>query len=220
MKITGRLYSVQNIVHRIEARAAIGEVNIGQHQAGLVLLNGGQRLGMGVRATSVTLWPRSVTRASRSMAMIGSSSMMSTLVLIMPAISRPAVSCSVAAWASVMPMMTAMSSMEKPSRECSRKATRERGGHALQRTIGGAGDAVRVRIGLGAVIQGYGLPHAQQGAVEAAADIVRLQPLAGFGHGFQHGDHIGVAALLAAGEARGRNGAAWAGDGQWHRKAT
>ena len=49
MKITGTDSELEHLIDRVEARAAVGKLDIGQHQAGLGLADGFQRLAMGAR---------------------------------------------------------------------------------------------------------------------------------------------------------------------------
>ena len=46
MKITGTAKVLKHLVDRIEARAAVGKLDIGQHQTGLVLIDRLHRLAM------------------------------------------------------------------------------------------------------------------------------------------------------------------------------
>ena len=46
MKITGTAKRAEHLVDRIEARAAVGKLDIGEHQAGLVLADRFHRLAM------------------------------------------------------------------------------------------------------------------------------------------------------------------------------
>ncbi len=40
---------LQDLVHRFEARAAVGELDVGEHESGFVLLEGGDCLAVGAR---------------------------------------------------------------------------------------------------------------------------------------------------------------------------
>ncbi len=80
-----------------------------------------------VRATPVTLWPRPSTRASRSIAISGSSSMIMMSVTMSAASSRPASSTSDRTSSSVTSRTRAHPSSEKLSRDVSRKACRGNG---------------------------------------------------------------------------------------------
>ncbi len=138
---------------------------------------------------------------SRSMAIIGSSSMMRTSVATCAAISRPARSISSSTLATSTSRICAASAGEKPSTAQSRNACRGRGviDSSLRSTgVAGARRALRLEVDVNRV------PQPDKGAIERDARIEgAVERLRILDQHFEGRRHIGVAGGLGAGKRAG-----------------